>query len=316
MPELGRLLTAMVTPFQANGEVDYAKAKALALALLDSGSDGLVVAGTTGESPTLTSEEKLKLFSEIRKAVGSRGSVIAGTGSNDTRASIELTKAAEATGADAALLVVPYYNKPTQDGLLKHFSAIAEKTRLPCILYNVPGRTITSLAAETTIKLSEVPNIIGIKEASGDLKLIGAIIDGVKRKDFRVWSGNDSDTYAIMKRGGYGVIAVASHIAGKQMREMIRLCVDGQYPQAEAIHNRLTPLFRDLFVVANPIPVKYALNKIGFGVGPLRLPLSEPDAKAAAVIEAMLKQTTIDLPVLRPLKDGKQQPRRLLAAGP
>ena len=296
MGELGRLFTAMVTPFQSDGEVDYRKAKALATALLDSGSDGLVVSGTTGESPTLTRDEKLRLYAEVKEVAGDHA-VIAGTGNNNTAASIELTQAAEATGVDGALLVVPYYNKPTQEGLYRHFRAIAESTRLPCILYNVPSRTVTSLSAETVLRLSQVPNIVGVKEASGDLEQIGAIIRGVSRKDFRVWSGNDADTYAIVRQGGYGVVAVASHLVGRQIQEMIRLCLEGQLPQAEAIHDRLSPLFRDLFILSNPIPVKHALNHIGFDVGGYRLPLTEADEKSAAAIEATLRESTIDLPV-------------------
>ena len=297
MPELGRLITAMVTPFQENGEVDYPKARSLALALLDSGSDGLVVSGTTGESPTLTKDEKVRLFREVKAAVGGRGSVIAGSGSNSTAESIELTKVAEDAGVDAALLVVPYYNKPTQEGLYRHFKAIAEATRLPCILYNVPSRTITNLAPETAIRLSQIPNIIGIKEASGNIDQIGAIIDGVGRGEFRVWSGNDSDTYTIMQRGGYGVIAVATHLVGRQMKEMMELCVAGKYSQAQLIHDRLTPLFRDLFIVSNPIPIKYALSQVGFDMGSYRLPLTPPDEKAAATIRGTVQQYTIDLPL-------------------
>ena len=297
MGEIGRLVTAMVTPFQADGSLDYGQAKALAQALLDSGSDALVLAGTTGESPTLTKEEKLRLFAEVKEAVGERGSVIAGTGSNSTAASIELTRAAADAGADAALLVVPYYNKPTQDGLYQHFKAIAGSTGLPCILYNVPSRTVTNMLPETVARLSEVPNIIGVKEASGNLEQIGAIIDAVSGKDFRVWSGNDADTFEVMRRGGHGVVAVASHLAGQQMREMLRLCTEGLLPEAEAIHNRLSPLFRDLFIVSNPIPVKHALNYVGFQVGGCRLPLTAADAKAAAAIEATLRQTIVDLPL-------------------
>jgi 4-hydroxy-tetrahydrodipicolinate synthase len=203
----------MVTPFAADGSVDYEQAKRLALALLDSGSDGLVVVGTTGESPTLLRDEELRLFREIKQVVGERGSVIAGTGSNSTAEAIEATRAAEKTGVDACLLVVPYYNKPTQDNLYRHFKAIAESTGLPCILYNVPSRTVASLSADTVIRLSRIDNIVGVKEASGNLGEIAKIIENTPG-DFIVWSGNDTDTLPIMALGGYGVISVASNIVG------------------------------------------------------------------------------------------------------
>ena len=296
MKELGRLITAMVTPFNKKGEVDYAQAKKLALALLESGSEGVVLAGTTGESPTLIHEEELKLFTEIKKAIGNKGSVIAGTGSNSTAEALEFTKGAEKIGVDACLLVVPYYNKPTQEGLYQHFKTIAESTNLPCILYNVPSRTITNLTAETTIKLSRIPNIIGVKEASGNMEQITKIISDA-RKGFIIWSGNDSDTLPMMALGAYGVISVASHLAGKQMSEMIYNFIKGNTKKAAEIHQHLMPLFNALFVVSNPVPVKYALNQVGFNVGKPRLPLCEPDEKTAAIINETLKKSKIDLPV-------------------
>jgi len=199
MAEIGRLLTAMVTPFDEAGEVDYEQAKKLALALLDSGSEGLVVVGTTGESPTLKRGEEYRLFADIKSVVGGRGSVVAGTGSNSTAEALEATKEAEKIGVDACLLVVPYYNKPTQEGLYQHFKTIAQSTKLPCILYNVPSRTVANLSADTAIKLSHIDNIIGIKEASGNLAQVAKIIGG-SREGFLVWSGNDSDTLPIMAR--------------------------------------------------------------------------------------------------------------------
>jgi 4-hydroxy-tetrahydrodipicolinate synthase len=296
MKKFGRLLTAMVTPFDAKGEVDYAQAKKLAKALLDSGSDGLVVSGTTGESPTLTHEEKLRLFTEVSAAVGNRGAVIAGTGNYSTAESIELTKEAEKTGVDGCLLVVPYYNRPTQDGLYEHFRAIAGATNLPCIVYNVPSRTVTSLAAETCIKLSQIDNIIGVKEASANLEQIAKIIQGA-RKGFLVYSGNDGDTFPILCLGGYGVISVISHLVGLQFKQMIDDCIQGKIDKAAAAHRNLLPFVNAMFVVANPIPVKYALNHAGFSVGKTRLPLTEPDDKSRAVIEQALKSYKIDLPI-------------------
>jgi 4-hydroxy-tetrahydrodipicolinate synthase len=296
MKKFGRLLTAMVTPFDEKGAVDYGQAKKLALALMDSGSDGLVVSGTTGESPTLGHDEKLRLFSEIKSVVGNRGVVIAGTGSNSTQQSLELTREAEKTGVDGCLLVVPYYNKPTQEGLYQHFKTIAAGTKLPCIVYNIPVRTVTNLNAETTVRLSQIDNIIGVKEGSANLGQISKIISEVN-KDFLVWSGNDSDTFHIMAMGGYGIISVASHLVGKQIKNMIDLLVSGNAAEAGRIHNYLLPLVDSLFIVSNPIPVKFALNHLGFNVGGLRLPLTPPDEKTVAVVKNTLKQYKIDLPL-------------------
>jgi len=296
MKEPGRLLTAMVTPFQENFEVDYEQAKKLALALLDSGSDGLVVIGTTGESPTMLRQEEMRLFAEVKEAIGDRGSIVAGTGSNSTAEAVAATREAEKAGVDACLLVVPYYNKPSQEGLYQHFRTIAGSTSLPCILYNVPSRTVTSLSVETVVRLSQIDNIIGIKEASGNMEQVARVI-GETRDDFLVWSGNDTDTFALMALGGYGVISVASHLVGKQIKEMIDCMVNGRVTEAAEIHRRLLPLVNALFIVSNPCPVKYALNQIGFRVGKPRLPLVEPDEKTAAAIIDMVKKHQIDLPV-------------------
>jgi 4-hydroxy-tetrahydrodipicolinate synthase len=296
--KLGRLLTAMVTPFDARGEVVYQQARRLALSLLDSGSDGVVVSGTTGESPTLSKEEKLRLFAETKSALGNRGIVVAGTGSYNTKESQELTKEAEKTGVDACLLVVPYYNRPTQQGLWEHFKAIAQSTTLPCILYNVPSRTVTNLASDTVIKLSQIDNIVGVKEASGNLGQIAEIIQG-SREDFLVYSGNDSDTFSILALGGYGVISVASHLVGIQIKDMMEKFFDGNPQEAAKIHRQLLPLVNALFIVSNPIPVKWALNYVGFPVGKPRLPLMEPDQKSADLIQATLKNYKIDLPIPR-----------------
>ena len=296
MKKLGRLLTAMVTPFSEKGEVDYEQAKKLALALLNSGSDGVLIVGTTGESPTLIRQEELRLFSEVKSVVGERGAVIAGTGSNSTAEAVEATKEAERIGVDACLLVVPYYNKPPQEGLYQHFKTIAQSTNLPCILYNVPSRTATNLSAETVIRLSQIDNIVGVKEASGNMDQISYIINNA-REDFLVWSGNDGDTLPILALGGYGIISVASHLVGKQIKEMIDSFVGGKTGKAAEIHRHLLPLVNALFIVSNPIPVKYAVNYAGFNVGKPRLPLTEPDEKTAAFIKDTLKKYKIDLPV-------------------
>ena len=296
MVEIGRLLTAMATPFDREGQLDVAQAGRLMRALLDSGSDGLVVAGTTGESPTLTLKEKWRLFTAVKQAVGGRGAVIAGTGNYATAESIDLTREAEKLGVDGVLLVVPYYNKPTQEGLFRHFEAIARSTRLPCILYNVPSRTGTNMTAETTIRLSHTPNIVGIKEASGDLAQSGRIVENT-RDDFHVWSGNDEDTLPLLAVGGYGVVSVASHLVGTQIKDMIEAFTGGDSTRAAAIHRRLLPLVKALFLVGNPVPLKYALNQVGFDVGAPRLPLCEPDETVAEQIRAALARQRIDLPV-------------------
>ena len=294
--KLGRLLTAMVTPFNSHGEVDYQQAKKLALALLDSGSDGVVVSGTTGESPTLSREEKLRLLAETKSAVADRGVVIAGTGNNDTKESQQVTREAEKIGVDACLLVVPYYNRPTQQGLWEHFRNIAQSTTLPCIIYNVPSRTVTNLTADTLIELSQIDNIVGVKEASGDLGQISAIIQGT-REDFLVYSGNDSDTFPMLALGGYGVISVASHLVGIQIKDMMERFLNGEVREAAKIHRHLLPLINALFIVSNPVPLKWALNHVGFPVGKPRLPLVEPDEKSANLIHTTLKNYKIDLPI-------------------
>ncbi|SVA70788.1 uncharacterized protein METZ01_LOCUS123642 [marine metagenome] len=297
MTEIGRLITAMVTPFDEKGEVDYAQAKRLATALLDSGSDGLVITGTTGEGPTLTAEEKIRLYAEVKEAIGYRGAVIAGTTDNDTAKSIELSTEAASVGADALLLTVPAYNKPPQEGLYQHFKAIAESTELPCVLYNVTSRTSLNMTDETTLRLSKIDNIVGIKEAGSDLNQITRIIDGAG-DDFRVWSGNDDETFSIMATGGYGVVSVLSHLVGNQIKQMMGYLLEGDVEKAAAEHRRLLPLFKVMFTVSNPIPLKYSLNHVGFNVGPMRLPLVPPDEKSAENIRNVLSNYEIDLPIL------------------
>ena len=297
MAEIGRLLTAMVTPFDDQGEVDYAQARRLAQALLDSGSDGVVVSGTTGEAPTLTHDEKLRLFAEVKDAVDGRGVVIAGTGTYSTAESIELSREAAQRGVDGLLLTVPYYNRPTQEGLYRHFEAIACSISLPCIMYNIPGRTGTNMTAETTLRLSRVPNIVGGKEASGNLDQIARIVDGAP-EGFRVWSGNDGDTLLILAVGGYGVICVLSHLTGLQMKQLIESYLAGRVDEAAKVHRRLLTLNNALMTLAsNPIPIKYALNQIGFRAGAPRLPLLEPDEATGEKIMAEVRRHHIDLPV-------------------
>ncbi|MDE0823298.1 MAG: 4-hydroxy-tetrahydrodipicolinate synthase [Dehalococcoidia bacterium] len=296
MPEIGRLLTAMVTPFDEKGAVDFEQAKRLAHALLDSGSDGVVLSGTTGESPTLTTDEKMRLFSEVKQSVGEKGVVIAGTGTYNTAESIELSQEAERQGVDGLLLVVPYYNKPPQEGIYQHFKAIAGKTNLPCIVYNIMGRTGVNMTDETTIRLSQIDNIIGTKEASGDMNQISRIISGAG-PDFKVWSGDDNQTFLIMSMGGYGVVSVVSHLVGNQIKHMMGLLLEGDIEGAASEHRRLLPIFLGMFTESNPIPVKYAVNQVGIKVGGPRLPMVPPSEKAMAEVNKLLEEFHIDLPV-------------------
>ncbi|ATH91472.1 dihydrodipicolinate synthase [Bacillus glycinifermentans] len=270
--DFGNIATAMVTPFDKNENVDFQKLSKLIDYLLKNGTDSLVVAGTTGESPTLSEEEKVALIQYTVKEAAGRVPVIAGTGSNNTKASIKLTKKAEEAGADAIMLVTPYYNKPSQEGMYHHFRAIAEETSLPVMLYNVPGRTVASLAPETAIRLAEIPNIVAIKEASGDLEAITKIIAETP-DDFAVYSGDDSLTLPVLSVGGRGIVSVASHIIGPEMQQMIKHYINGEAKEAALIHQKLLPLMKGLFAAPNPSPLKTALQLKGLDVGSVRLPL-------------------------------------------
>jgi len=292
MAIFGRVLTAMATPFDESGAVSWTEVTRLARHLADTGSDGIVVAGTTGESPTLSDEEKLRLVRAVKEAVGDRAAVVAGTGTNDTRHSIHLTREAEHAGADGVLLVNPYYNRPSQDGLYAHFRAIAEATRLPCMLYNIPGRTGVNCAPETIARLAEIPNIVAVKEATGNLDQASDIRRRT-RDDFLIYSGDDSLTLPILSVGGTGVVSVASHLAGTDIQEMVRAYERGDVRRALQLHLRLLPLFKVLFITTNPVPVKAALNMRGFRVGPPRLPLVEATPKEQEQIAAVLKELAL-----------------------
>ena len=294
MHQPGRVLTAMVTPFKDNGDVDYDMARKLAVTLLDAGSDGLVVAATTGEAPTLSWDEELEMFRVVKDAMAGRGSLVAYTGSNSTSEAVHATRDAEKIGVDACLSVVPYYNKPSQEGIYQHFRAIAEATSLPIIMYNIPGRVVVNMTPETIIRLSQIPNILGVKEANGDLEHTARVIGGV-RDGFLVWSGNDNDTFPIMCLGGYGVIGVVTHLVGKQVAKMIDLVVNNDVHAAASLHRDMVPLVKALFVEPNPAPVKYALRKVGLNVGKPRLPLVDVTDKLAGDIDAILKKYTIDI---------------------
>jgi len=260
----------MLTPFKADLSVDYEAAEKLAVMLVADGSDGIVVSGTTGESPALSDDEKIELLKVIKKAIP-RQTVVSGTGSNDTHHSVKLSERAMKAGADALLAVVPYYNKPPQEGMYQHFKAISEVG--PTIMYNIQGRTAVNMSAVTTIRCAQLPGIIGVKEASGDLDQIGLVCAG-KPEHFRVWSGDDSWTLPILAVGGYGVICVVSHIAGRSMKKLIEAYVRGDNKTAQDIHGALLPVIKTLMTTAaNPVPIKSALNATGFPAGPFRLPL-------------------------------------------
>jgi 4-hydroxy-tetrahydrodipicolinate synthase len=268
--EIGRLLTAMATPFKTDLSVDYEAAERLAALLVADGSDGVVVSGTTGESPALTDDEKIELVKAIKKAIP-HSAVVAGTGSNDTHHSVKLSERAVKAGADALLAVVPYYNKPPQEGMYQHFKAISEVG--PTIMYNIQGRTAINMTAATTLRCAELPGILGVKEASGDIDQMG-LVCAEKPQGFQVWSGDDSFTLPLLAVGGYGVICVVSHIAGRSMKTLIEAYDKGDNETARNIHLGLLPVIKSLMTTAaNPVPIKSALNAMGFPAGPFRLPL-------------------------------------------
>ncbi len=272
--DFGKVITAMVTPFDADGAIDWELTAALIEYLIvEQGTDGLVVCGTTGESPTLSDEEKLQLFAFVVEKANKRCTVVAGTGSNSTAHSIHLSQEAEKLGVDGLLLVAPYYNRPTQEGLYRHFQSIAESTVLPVMLYNIPKRTGVNINPETTIRLSFVENIVAVKEST-DLDQI-AEIRSHAADGFRIYSGDDSMTMPILSVGGYGVVSVASHLIGKEIRAMVNAFEQGDAEEAGRLHRELLPIFNGLFVCPNPVPVKYALGLKGYPVGTVRLPLVE-----------------------------------------
>ena len=296
MVDFGRLLTAMITPFDLDGNINFPQARSLAKGLVASGTDGLVIGGTTGESPSMSDDEKVQLFAEVKEAVGDTATVIAGTTDNNHRKSVELSIEAEKVGADGLLLTVPAYNKPTQEGLYQNFKAIAEATSLPGLLYNVPSRTALNMTTETTLRLAEIDNIVGVKEASSDYVQITNIID--KAPDgFRVWSGNDDETFPIMCVGGHGVVSVAANLYGTQIKTMMGLILEGNIESAASEHKRLLPIFKALFWVTNPIPIKYAANRAGFNAGPNRLPLCDPGEDFVSTFNLVMDKYEVDLPI-------------------
>lgn len=289
MDSFGELLTAMVTPFNEKLELDLEKARNLANYLVDNGSDGLVVLGTTGESPTLTYDEKIKLLETVVDEVGDRATILAGTGSYSTAESIRLTEEAEKIGVDGIMLVTPYYNKPPQSGLYHHFKAIAERTSLPIMLYNIPGRTARNIEVETMLELAKIDNIIAVKEASGDLNQVSALTR-LLPDDFLVYSGDDSLTLPVLSVGGTGVVSVAGHLAGNEIKKMITAFKNNQLDEAIRMNKKLGKLFEILFITTNPIPVKTALNLIGFEVGGVRGPLVEMNDNERERLSEVLRE--------------------------
>jgi 4-hydroxy-tetrahydrodipicolinate synthase len=283
----GNLITAMVTPFDGDGKVDFDAAQRLAAWLMDNGSDGIVVAGSTGEASTLTDGEQRDLWKAVKEAVGGRGKVIGGTGSNDTAHAIFLTQAAEQDGLDAALVVTPYYNKPPQAGLLAHFRAVAGSTSLPVIVYDIPARSVTKIEHSTLIELAQVTNIVAVKDAVGSVQGAARLVADAP-EGFQVYSGNDADTLPWLSVGAVGVIAVASHVVGPQMAEMIRLFTSGDPEGARKIHLDLMPVFDAMSLTTNPIPVKASLELLGHRVGAPRLPLIPADDAQRARLKAVL----------------------------
>lgn len=273
--DAGEIITAMVTPFNKDREVDYSKVEELAKYLIHNGSDAILVAGTTGESPTLTHEEELEILSTVQRAVANKAKVIFGAGSNSTQTAVEMSKKAEKEGADAILSVVPYYNKPSQVGMIAHFSAIAEATKLPIILYNIPGRTGVNMAPETVAELAnKYSNIVAIKQSFGDMDAVSEL-RALCPEDFMIYSGDDSLTLPMLSLGAYGVVSVASHVFGNEIKTMIHNFKTGNFNVAKNMHMKLFPVFKKLFMAPNPVPVKSVLTKRGIIEEYVRLPLVE-----------------------------------------
>jgi len=290
MTHFGSLITAMITPFGNDDEINWKEVDRIVDKLLEDGSDSILVSGTTGEAPTLTKKEKLELFARVKERVGNKAKVIAGTTTYCTKESVELTKEAEKIGVDGILATAPYYNRPPQDGLYLHFAKIASETSLPIIVYNIPSRTAVNVLPETLKRLAnDYSNIVGVKEASGDMNQISTI-RRILPHPFLLYSGDDSMTLPLLSVGGDGVISVASHIVGKEIKEMINSYFKGDINRASELHLKLLPIFRVLFVTTNPIPLKEALNLLGYNVGNCRLPLSPIDAKSRAELIKVLKE--------------------------
>ena len=289
----GRLIPAMVTPFTESGDLDLKRARELANRLIEGGADSLLINATTGEAPTIFYPQKIELFKAVVDEVAGRVPVIAYAGDNCTADSVDFAQQVEALGVDGLMLVVPYYNKPPQEGMYQHFKAIAGAVDLPVLLYNIPGRCAINMTAETTLRLAhDVPNIVGIKEASGIMEQVKAIIDGAP-EDFVVYSGDDSATLEIMKMGGVGVVSTIGNVAPARMKEIVELAAAGKMEEAEAANERLLPLMEGLFVTTNPILVKEALKLEGFPVGGVRLPLIDATPEQSVELERIMTQVGV-----------------------
>lgn len=292
-PIFGTMIPAMVTPFDKDGELDLDQAQKLAERLVDGGANGLVINGTTGESPTVFYPQKMKLFSAVVEAVGGKVPIVANVGDNCTADTVDFAHNVEKLGVDGLMLVVPYYNKPPQEGLYRHFRTIAESVDKPVIMYNIPGRCVINMTAETTLRLAhDVENIVAVKEASGDMGQIKEIIDNAP-ENFWVYSGDDDQTYDIMKLGGAGVISTVGNVAPGRMREIVDLCSKGDFEAASVANEALRPLMRELFTTSNPIMVKEALNLSGFNVGGLRLPLIPATPEQSAELADVMRQVGV-----------------------
>ncbi len=288
--KLGTIVTAMITPFDASGEIDYRESARLAEWLVERGNDGLVIAGSTGEGQTLTPDERARLFAAVKEALGDRAAVIANAGSNDTRDSVRSVKAAEKAGADGILAVVPYYNKPPQSGMVAHFSAIADATALPIVVYNIPGRTAVNMLPETLLELAgRHKNIAGVKESSGDLKQIGFILRD-RAPGFTVWAGDDHLFLPCLAMGADGVVGVASHLCSREYVAMVAAYRNGDAVEAARIHGALLPLIDAIFATTSPIPIKWAMKQLGFNVGECRLPLDGMPEHLARTLRPLLAQ--------------------------
>ncbi|MDQ1908893.1 4-hydroxy-tetrahydrodipicolinate synthase [Paenibacillus sp. GD4] len=286
--DFGRLITAMVTPFDNQLQIDWTQVGNIMDHLIEEqASDSLVISGTTGESPTLTEEEKLKLFEYAVTHSKGRAKIIAGTGSNDTAHSIHLSKEAEKRGVDALLLVAPYYNRPSQEGLYQHFKAIAESVRIPVMIYNVPGRTGVNIDAATTVRLSHIPNIVATKDCAGTDQLTEIVRDAAP--GFLVYSGDDSAALPAMSVGAHGIVSVASHVVGNEMKQMINAFLQGNFAEAARLHGQLLPVFKGLFTFPSPAPVKAALNYKGLPVGGVRLPLIQATEEEGRYIASLFQ---------------------------
>ena len=275
MTEFGQVLTAMVTPFDNNGNVDKKAVGKLVEFLLSNGSDGLVVAGTTGESPTLTHDEKLDLFRLVKSIAGKDVPIIAGTGSNDTASTVSLSKEASETGVDGLLLVSPYYNKPSQEGLYQHFKAVADAVDLPIMLYNVPPRTAGNIESKTVLRLAnDCKNVFAVKEASGNFNQVTEIAAGAP-SGFLIYSGDDGIVLPMLSVGAVGVVSVSAHVVGADLKKMHQLFFAGDYSGAAKLHQQMLPVVKSLFqpTTPSPAPVKAAMNILGIDVGSVRLPL-------------------------------------------